>query len=86
MKNNFLKLNALKFALAGGVFSGIFVFGATIAGIYGFFLLWANLILDIYGFLGYKINFAGAILGLVYGFIDGFVGLGIFAWLYNKFL
>jgi hypothetical protein len=41
-----------------------------------------NLIASIYP--GYSISWSGSIVGLAYGFADGFVGLFLLAWLYNK--
>lgn len=35
-------------------------------------------------YIGYDASIVGAILGLVYGFVDGLIGLYIFAILYNK--
>jgi len=35
-------------------------------------------------YIGYTFSYAGAFVGLVWGFIDGAVGAAIFAWLYNK--
>lgn len=32
---------------------------------------------------GYTITPGGSVIGLIWGLIDGFVGGGIFAWLYN---
>lgn len=33
---------------------------------------------------GYRISPLGSLIGLVYGFFDGFVCGAIFAWLYNR--
>ncbi len=35
-------------------------------------------------YIGYSFSYAGAFVGLVWGFIDGAVCGAIFAWLYNK--
>jgi hypothetical protein len=34
-------------------------------------------------YLGYNISPLGTVLGLVWAFVDGFVGGAVFAWLYN---
>jgi len=33
---------------------------------------------------GYSISLSGSIIGMLYGFIDGFAGLYVLAWLYNR--
>lgn len=80
------KLKALRFALAGGITTGICVFITTILAIIipGYATLTVSLIKDIYGFLGYNASIPGAILGAIYGFVDGFILTGIFALVYNK--
>lgn len=82
----FGKLNTLKFGIAAGITAGICVAFTTILGIYGLFPEYNNLIISIYGFLGYSISWAGVFLGAIYGFIDGFILTAIFAWVYNKLL
>jgi len=37
-------------------------------------------------YLGYHVSLAGSIVGLVYGFLDAFVGLYLLAWLYTRLL
>jgi hypothetical protein len=34
-------------------------------------------------YLGYRYSAVGALVGLVWGFVDGAIGGAIFAWLYN---
>ena len=81
------KLNAVKFGLAGGIVTGICIFITTLmTAIWGWFPVYTNVIVDVYGFLGYNASFLGAILGAIYGFIDGFIAVGVFAWIYNKLL
>ncbi len=81
-----IKLNAGKFAIAGGLTAGICVAITTIAGIMGFFAEYNALIVSIYGFLGYSISWLGVLLGAIYGFVDGFVLTYIFAMIYNKLI
>lgn len=77
-------LNAKGLGLAGGVLWGLAMFIFTVISIYtGYGTMWLALMADVYP--GYDITFTGSIIGLIYGFIDGFVGLFILAWLYNKF-
>ena len=35
-------------------------------------------------YLGYRISPLGSIIGLIWAFVDGLIGGGIFAWLYNR--
>lgn len=86
MKEKFGKLNVLKFGIAGGIVTAICISFTTLLGIFGFFLEYNNLIVSIYGFLGYSLSWLGVILGAVYGFVDGFILTIIFAWIYNKLL
>ena len=80
------KLNTLKFGLAGGILTALCAFILTICAI-----IWPNyassysgFLVQIYGFLGYKISIFGAFLGAIYSFIDGFIATWLFAWIYNK--
>jgi len=34
-------------------------------------------------YLGYNISPVGSLIGMVWGFVDAFIGGAIFAWLYN---
>lgn len=80
-----MKLNIAKFGLAAGIFWGLSMFILTFTGIwFGYALQWLNLMADIYP--GYEITPTGSIIGLIYGFFDGFIGLSIFAWIYNKLI
>ena len=82
-----MKLSIKAFALAGGVFWGV-CFGvwtlvlATTSIKYG--LAFHQLFVGTYPY--YAITPTGALVGLVFGFIDGFVIGAVFAWLYNLFL
>lgn len=78
-----MKLNIKAFALACGILWGL-----------GLFLLtWWIIAFDgatgevtIIGRLyrGYTISPLGSVLGLLYGFVDAFIGGAILAWLYNR--
>ena len=35
-------------------------------------------------YFGYSVSWVGAIIGTIWGFVDGLIGGAIFAWLYNK--
>ncbi len=83
-KKVFAKLNSVKLGLAGGIIFAVCVLATTIVGMYlGKFPQWIGMLLDIYGFLGYTVNWFGAVLGAVYGFVDGFVFFWLLGVLYN---
>lgn len=76
-------LNPLKLGISGGIVWGFCMFICTILALYtGYSTQFLNLMSDIYP--GYMISWWGTIVGLVYGFLDAFVGLFILAWIYNK--
>ena len=78
-----MKLNAKAFALGAGIFWGVFLTVMTLISLWtgGYGASMLNLIKEIY--IGYQISYTGALIGLLYGFVDGLVGCYIFAWLYN---
>jgi len=79
-----MKLNVKGLAMAGGVLWGLCVFVITLIAINnGYGTEFLGLVASIYP--GYEISAAGSVIGLIYGFVDGFIGLYIFGWLYNKF-
>lgn len=82
MKN---KLNAFKFALAGGIWLGACYALATAFSILNVpgFTPFAELLNQFYGSYGYSITWLGALVGALWGFAEGFVHIGIFALIYN---
>ena len=78
-------LDVWHFGLSVGIISAICVFLLSVGFILGAFPILENLILDIYGPFGYSISWAGAVLGALYGFIDGVIFGSLIAWIYNKF-
>lgn len=85
---NELKLNQLKFGLAGGLITGVFVLFVEL-------LLWIKLIplynsimINVYGVPGFTSGFLLmiSILLIVLGFILGFILALLFALIYNKLL
>lgn len=76
-------LKPTRLGLSGGILWGLSMFICTILAIYtGYTAKFLELMADLYP--GYSITWWGTIVGLVYGFIDAFVGLFLLAWLYNK--
>lgn len=76
-------LKPINLGISGGIIWGLSMFLCTIFALYtGCFTKFLELMADIYP--GYSISWSGTIVGLAYGFIDGFVGLFLLGWLYNK--
>ena len=77
-----MRLNPLRLGLAGGIVWGTSLWLMTVLSVLtGYATEFLNLITSIYP--GYRISAVGGVIGLGYGLLDGFVGLYIFAWLYN---
>lgn len=78
-----MKLSVKGLGLAGGILWGVSLFLWTL--IASSVLAWGKPVLDllvsVYPY--YTVSVTGAFVGLVMGFIDGFVGCALFAWLYN---
>ncbi len=78
-----MKLNIKAFALACGILWGLGLFALTwwliaFEGITNEVTMIGRL------YRGYTISPIGSLLGLLYGFIDAFIGGAILAWLYNR--
>lgn len=83
-----MKLNTFKFALAGAVYAAGLVAVSTILTLVGVpgFGEFTSILEGFYGFYGYSVSITGIFVGAFWGFIEGYVHLGIFAWLYNRLL
>ncbi len=78
-----MKLCARSFGLAGGILWGLALLVTTWISIPTHYAAgFLDIIQGIYP--GYRVSFIGSFLGLAYGFVDGFAGLFILAWLYNR--
>ena len=82
------RLDALRFALAGGIYGAACVALVTICALLDVpgFKPFADLLVQFYGFYGYSVSAIGIVIGALWGLIEGFVHFGIFAWLYNMLL
>ena len=78
-----MRLNTKAFALTCGIVWGATIFLATVwllaFGYEGQLIR----MLDHFYF-GYSFSFVGAVIGGIWGFVDGAIGGFVFAWLYNK--
>ena len=80
----YAKLNPLKLGLAAGILWGLALFIMTWISMYsGWAMFWLSQWIDLYP--GFDLSTKGTFLGLIYGFIDGFVSFYIIGWLYNLF-
>ncbi|UCH09195.1 MAG: bacteriophage holin [Fidelibacterota bacterium] len=80
-----MKLNTKALGLAGGIVWGLAIFLLTywflIRGLEGETLARLKHV-----YLGYSVTWYGGFVGLIWGFIDGFIGGALVAWLYNCFI
>ena len=79
-----MKWNTKRVALAGGIIWAAGMFATTIISIYtnGYAREFLNIMASIYP--GYTISLAGSVIGAIYGFLDVFVLVYIFTWIYKK--
>ena len=79
-----MKLNAKALGFAGGIVWGLSIFLLT-----WWFLIFGypgRILEKLSGvYLGYSVTWYGSLIGLIWGFIDGFIACFVLAWLYNKF-
>lgn len=77
-------LNAKALGMSGGLLWGLCMFLGTLLGMYttDYGFAYYELLMDIYP--GYELSIYGAFIGLIYGFADGFIGLFLLGWLYNR--
>lgn len=75
------RLDGLRLALAGGfVWAFALFFLTVIASGTGY----GTEFLDLFKFYpGYTVTYWGSAVGFIWGFVDGFIGLGLLAWVYN---
>lgn len=83
-KKNFAKLSVTGFALTGGIMTALAVASLAIPGMWGYFPFSNVAIYDLYGAFGHSLSWPNVLLGIIYSFIDGAIGFGLFAFIYNK--
>lgn len=78
-----MRISALKFGLAGGIVWGLVMFVMTVISHFtGYGMFWLAQWMDLY--FGYDISLFGAVIGLLWGFVEGFLGLFLVAFVYNR--
>jgi hypothetical protein len=84
MAKKYAKLKPSALGLTLGLIFGIALWLMTLVSVSTG--IWQNQLSLIVGFYpGYAITLAGSFFGLILGFVDGFIGGLIIAWLYNLF-
>jgi len=78
-----MRLDVKAFALACGILWGAAIFLATLwLMAFGFEGQLMSQLDHFY--FGFSLSFLGAVIGGVWGFLDGAIGGALLAWLYNK--
>ena len=77
---NKLSLNALGIAI--GVLWAAYVLFCGITAMFGWGISLVDAISSLY--IGYGPSIPGAIIGALWGFVDGYIAGVVIAWLYNK--
>lgn len=78
-----MKLDAISFGVASGIIWGALIFISTFIALYtGYTKDFLVVMTNVYP--GYTITPLGSLVGLIYGFIDLFIGGFLLAWIYNK--
>ena len=80
-----MKLKPLALGLAGGILWGV---GLCVGTLWIVIIGSPGITLGLLGkfYIGYSVTIPGAFIGLVWGFVDGFICGIILAWLYNLFI
>lgn len=78
-----MKLSIKAFALTCGILWGLVILLGT-----WWLLAWGSpgeIVSKLASFyIGYSYSWGGAVIGMIWGFVDGLICGAIFAWLYNK--
>lgn len=78
-------MDATRRGYSCGIFLALIFLLLTLSGrLFGIFGAPLNLLLDIYGAIGYDVSYFGVLIGTAYGFITGFILSYIHAKIYNK--
>lgn len=76
-------LDPKRLGLAGGILGGLFMLVFTLISVFTGYAH-DGLVHFSSFYPGYTVTVGGSVVGLIYGFIDGFVWLYLLAWVYNK--
>lgn len=74
-----------KNAFSGGLFfGGLFLLLTLASKLFGIFGQTVNILIDLYGGIGYDVSYFGVLLGGVYGFVTGFILFYIYSLIYSS--
>lgn len=76
------KCQPLALGIAIGVLWALYVFFAGISAMFDWGVALVETLASLY--IGYGASVAGAIIGAIWAFVDGFVAGVVIAWIYNK--
>ena len=78
-----MRIHTKALALSSGIVCGVIVCVKTLAGLYfGYGMECLRIFESIYP--GYSISVVGSIIGLIYGFLNGALVIGLISWIYNR--
>lgn len=77
---NRLSVNAL--GVAVGILWAVYVFFCGITAMFGWGVALVDALSSLY--IGYAPSIPGAFIGLVWGFVDGYIAGVVIAWIYNR--
>ena len=78
-----MKRDAKRAVLTGGIVWGVMVFLMTLMSLYfGYGTAFLKGVASIYP--GYNVSLGGSVVGLVYGFLDVYIGVYTVVWVYKK--
>ena len=70
------------FTLSFGISCGLYMLFIGLVSIFGWGVKFVEAVSSVY--IGFTPTFLGAIIGMVWGFVDGAIGGAIIAFVYNK--
>lgn len=77
------KFSPKALGLSFGIIWGLACLVVGILAMYGYGVPFVDLMGSLYK--GYVISWGGAVIGGIWGFVDGFIAGYLIAWLYNRF-
>jgi hypothetical protein len=75
-----LQVNAL--GISVGIIWALYIFFCGITASFGWGVGLVDSISSLY--VGYGPSFLGAVIGAIWGFVDGYIAGAVIAWLYNR--
>ncbi|MBN1870681.1 MAG: bacteriophage holin [Candidatus Omnitrophica bacterium] len=81
-------MNKLSPRACGLAFGILWSAGVMMMGLVSIVSPWARPFVNVLSvmYVGYSSSVSGIFIGILWGFVDAFIGGWVFAWLYNKFV